>query len=47
MVATIVVGLAFAMILLFAVKKVYSDAKNQKCSCSSACSPQTKCSLKE
>ncbi|WP_187119046.1 FeoB-associated Cys-rich membrane protein [Bacillus marasmi] len=46
MTATIVVGVIFAGILIFATRKVVSDAKNKKCNCSSSgsCSSKTKCS---
>lgn len=47
MLGTIIVGLIFVGILIFATKKVYSDAKNKKCSCGSSCSSKSKCSLKE
>lgn len=33
----IIVGLAFAVIIIFALKKVYTDTKNNKCSCGSSC----------
>ncbi len=39
----IIVGLIFAAIIAFAAKKVYSDAKNKKCSCGSSCSGKSKC----
>jgi len=41
--ANIVIGLIFASILIFALKKVYTDAKNNKCSCGSSCSDKSKC----
>lgn len=42
---TIIVGLVFAGIILFAFKKVYFDVKNNRCSCgsSSNCSDKSKC----
>ena len=46
MVATIIVGVVFAAVILLAGKKVYIDTKNNKCSCSSSCSDQSKCSIK-
>lgn len=39
----IIVGLVFACIIAFAARKVYMDAKNQKCSCGSSCSNKSKC----
>jgi hypothetical protein len=39
----IIVGLGFLAIFVFAFKKVYSDAKNKKCSCGSSCSDKSKC----
>lgn len=39
----IIVGLVFAGIIIFAFKKVYSDTKNNKCSCGSSCSDKSKC----
>jgi len=43
MLGNIVVGLIFASILIFAFTKVFNDAKNNKCSCSSSCSNKNKC----
>jgi hypothetical protein len=43
MYVNIVVGLVFASIIVFAFKKVYTDAKNNKCSCGSSCSGKSKC----
>ncbi|MGH4123749.1 MAG: FeoB-associated Cys-rich membrane protein [Clostridium sp.] len=43
MLTNIIVGLVFASILVFAFKKAYSDAKNNKCSCGSSCSDKSKC----
>ncbi|MBU3113502.1 FeoB-associated Cys-rich membrane protein [Clostridium lacusfryxellense] len=43
MLANIIVGLVFAIILIFAAKKVYTDTKNKKCSCGSSCSGKSKC----
>ncbi|WP_291576231.1 FeoB-associated Cys-rich membrane protein [Clostridium sp. UBA4548] len=40
----IIVGLVFLVIFGFAFKKVYSDTKNNKCSCGSSCSDKSKCS---
>ncbi len=37
MLANIIVGLIFAVIIIIALRKVYSDAKNKKCSCGSSC----------
>lgn len=39
----VIVGLIFVSIIIFAAKKVYSDAKNKKCSCGSSCSDKSKC----
>lgn len=44
MFTNILVGLVFAGIVLFAFVKVYSDSKNNKCSCGSSCSNKSKCS---
>ncbi|HHV58947.1 MAG TPA: FeoB-associated Cys-rich membrane protein [Clostridiaceae bacterium] len=38
----VIIGLVFAVIFIFALKKVYIDAKNKKCSCGSACSGNCK-----
>jgi len=43
MLGNIIVGLIFAGIVIFAAKKVYNDAKNNKCSCGSSCSDKSKC----
>ncbi len=43
MLVNIIVGLVFASIVIFALKKVYSDTKNNKCSCGSSCSDKSKC----
>ncbi len=43
MLANIIVGLIFASIVAFALKKVYSDTKNNKCSCGSSCTDKSKC----
>ncbi|MEG0774275.1 FeoB-associated Cys-rich membrane protein [Clostridium sp.] len=42
----IIVGLIFVSIIIVAAKKVYSDAKNKKCSCGSSCSDKSKCNKK-
>lgn len=44
---TIIVGVIFAGIILFAAKKTISDAKNKKCSCGTSCSSaqKSKCQM--
>lgn len=44
MLGNIIVGLVFAGIVIFALTRVISDAKNKKCSCGSSCSGKSKCS---
>ncbi|WP_435789674.1 FeoB-associated Cys-rich membrane protein [Clostridium sp.] len=39
----VIVGLVFACVIIFAFRKVYSDTKNNKCSCGSSCSDKSKC----
>ncbi|MBU3190011.1 FeoB-associated Cys-rich membrane protein [Clostridium bowmanii] len=43
----IIVGLVFASIIILAIRKVYKDTKNNKCSCGSSCgkscSDKSKC----
>jgi len=43
MLGNIIVGLVFAGIVIFALTRVISDAKNKKCSCGSSCCGKTKC----
>ncbi|MBZ9634459.1 FeoB-associated Cys-rich membrane protein [Clostridium sp. FP1] len=43
MIVNIIVGLVFACIIILAFKKVYTDTKNNKCSCGSSCSDKSKC----
>ena len=44
MLGNIIVGVVFAAIVIFALTRVISDAKNKKCSCGSGgCSGKTKC----
>lgn len=43
MTGNIIVGAIFAGIIIFALKKVISDAKNNKCSCGSSCSDKSRC----
>ena len=44
MVANILVGAVFAVIIIFAVRRVRRDAKNNSCSCGSgSCSSKDKC----
>lgn len=43
MLANIIVGLIFASVVIFALKKVRNDAKNNTCSCGRSCSKKDKC----
>ncbi|NLC68183.1 MAG: hypothetical protein GX754_05240 [Clostridiaceae bacterium] len=42
-IGNIIIGVRFAEIFIFALRKVYGDMKDRKCRCGSACSDKSKC----